>query len=414
MLKSKHAPSHILPDTHQSVWQLASIQMAGWTSLPILATSIAILQNNSFWGAILTIIVGNAILWFIRLGIIAMSYEKRLSTLDLARAYLGNLGGYFIAILLLVSTLSWFIAQTTTGSHSITHLLHINENPSINQFTQVSVLLGTLSTLFCMGGIIALRRLSTLAFPILLIGFVLILYALPEKISQNDHLPLSLTGLSLVLATNLGITSDLPTFFRHSKSWHTSIFALTLIQILSIVLGICSLYFGSIITHGIEIAKESIHATNYMALKAPLMGFIFLSVICANVANVYAASVGWELVAPKSLIGRKEYFILGLGLTTIFILVTGLFSVEMLLQISDSSLVNLCLVLVMGYIIAKQKQRPPNSFEKTSYFAAWLLSSLVSTIQGMGWILADYSTVLIGFIVIVLILFPSLMKERSN
>lgn len=410
----KHSPSHILPDTHQSAWQLASIQMAGWTSLPILATSIAILQNNSFLGAILTIIVGNAILWFIRLGIIAMSYEKRLSTLDIARVYLGNLGGYFIAILLLVSTFSWFIAQTTTGSHSITHLLHIDENPTINQFTQVSVLLGTLSTLFCMGGIIALRRLSTLVFPFLLIALALILYALPDKNLQTNHLPLSLAGLSLVLATNLGITSDLPTFFRHSKSWHTSVLALTLVQLLSIILGICSLYFGSIITHGIEIAKESIHATNYMSLKAPLMSFIFLSVICANVANVYAASVGWEIVAPKSLIGRKEYFILGLGLTTIFILVSGLFSVDMFLQISDSSLVNLCLVLVIGYIIAKQKQRLPNSFEKTSYFAAWLLSSMVSTMQSMHWILVDYSTVLIGFIVIVLVILPSMIKSRLD
>ncbi len=55
--------SHSLPDSHQSVWQLAAIQMAGWTSLPILATSIAVLQKNSFLGAALTIFVGNTILW---------------------------------------------------------------------------------------------------------------------------------------------------------------------------------------------------------------------------------------------------------------------------------------------------------------------------------------------------------------
>jgi len=218
-MNQKSSSIHSLPDSHQSVWQLASIQMAGWTSLPILATSIAILQSNSFLGAILTIIVGNTILWFIRLGIIAMGYTKRQSTLGIARDYLGKTGSYFVAMLLLLSTLFWFITQTTTGSLSITHLLHIEESARINQFMQVGVLLGTLSTLFCMGGIVLLRKLSMFAFPILAIAFIMILYLLPERsLSTNSH-SLSLAGLTLVLATNLGITADLPTFFRHSRSW---------------------------------------------------------------------------------------------------------------------------------------------------------------------------------------------------
>lgn len=412
MRQAHHHDSHVLPDTHQSAWQLASIQMSGWTSLPILATSISILQTNSFLGAIFTIIVGNAILWFIRLGVISMSYTKRQSTLDVSRDYLGKMGGYFVAALLLISTFSWFIAQTTTGSHSITHLLRINENPNVDQFTQVSVLLGTLSTLFCMGGIVVLRRLSTIAFPILLVSFIVILFVLPDKTLQHNHNSLSLAGLTLVLATNLGITSDLPTFFRHSKSWETSVKALTLVQLLSIALGIGSLYFGSIIAHGLEIAQETIHATDRELLKIPLICFIFLSVICANVANVYSASVGWELVAPKSLVGRKEYFILGLGLTTVFILVSGLFSLDTFLRASDSSLVNLCIVLVLGYIIGKQKQRLPNLFERSSYFVAWLLASFVNTLQCMDLLLTGYSTVLVGFIIIILLIAPSVVSRR--
>ncbi len=69
-------------------------------------------------------------------------------------------------------------------------------------------------------------------------------------------------------------------------------------------------------------------------LDFSLIVFVFLSVICANVANVYSASVGWEVLAPSALVGRKEYLILGLGLTVIFIFVSNLFSVELLLNSS--------------------------------------------------------------------------------
>lgn len=142
-----------LPDQHQSAWQLAAIQLSGWTSLPILATSIIILENNSFLGAILTLILGNAILWFIRLGILAMSHQERQSTLDLACNYMGRYSNYFIAILLLTSTFAWFITQTRSASSSITQLLPLNEGPDVDQFMQVSVFFGVASTLFCMGAI---------------------------------------------------------------------------------------------------------------------------------------------------------------------------------------------------------------------------------------------------------------------
>lgn len=413
-MNQESSPAHALPDKHQSAWHLASIQMAGWTSLPILATSIVILQRNSLLGAILTIIVGNAILWFVRLVIIAMSYMKRQSTLDVARDYFGRIGSYFIALLLLGSTLFWFVAQTTTGSNSLAHLLHIEESVNINQFMQISVLLGTVSTLFCMGGIVLLRKLSTFAFPILIVAFILILFALPESSLFSTNHPFSFAGLTLVLTTNLGITADLPTFFRHSGSWQTSVKALTIVQVLSIALGIGGLFWGSIISHGLEIDQESIRSANHLVLKIPLICFILLSVICTNVANVYSASVGWELVAPKNFVGRKEYFILGLGLTTIFILITGLFSIDLFLQTFDSSLVNLCIVLIIGYYIKGRRYKLPNQFEQTSYFVAWLLSSIVNALQYSQILLINYSTLIASVCVILLAVLPSVILYREK
>ncbi len=390
-----------ISDSKQSAWDLFAIQLSGWISLPILATSVIILQMNSFIGAILTIIVGNAISWFIRLGIISMSYEKRQSTLDISAEYTGKIGKYFIAILLIVSTFSWFIAQTSSGSASITSLLHIKENQEIDQFTQISVFFGIVSTLFCMGGMLLLRKLSTISFPILFIGFIIILYLLPDKTIHTNNQPVSMAGLTLVLATNLGMTADLPTFFRHSQSWKASIIALTALQLASLGLGICSLYFGSIISKGFEVNQDIIFANE--SLRMIIIGFIFLSVICANVANVYSASVGWEIIAPKGLIGRKEYFILGLGLTTVFILVSDIFSPEFLLNISDSSLVNLAIVLLLGYLISQYKKKPPCSSEQIAYFIAWLLSTIVNIFQFSDFIFYKISPILVSIITITIL-----------
>jgi cytosine permease len=403
---------HGLPDTHQSVWQLSAIQLSGWTSLPILATSLFVLQENSFYGAVLTIIVGNGILWFLRLAIIAMSYKKRQSTLDISRDYLGNLGSYFIGALLLISTLVWFIAQTTSASSTLTHLISFKENPSIDQFTQMSVLLGIISTFLCMEGIVVLRRLCTIAFPILLVTFFTVIFILPFHLPEQSTATLSLSGLTLVLGTNLGITSDLPTFFRHSRSLQTSIFALTVIQLISLGLALCSLYFGSIITRSFEINDAMVLGSGSDLLRVSLIIFVFLSVICANVANVYSASVGWEVLAPAALVGRKEYLILGLGLTTIFILVANFFSVDFLLNTSDSSLVNLCIVLILGYLISRWMKRPPSPIEQTTYFLAWLLSTIVNTVQFSISGMEEVSPLLVGIAVILLVIFVSFVGTR--
>lgn len=116
-------------------------------------------------------------------------------------------------------------------------------------------------------------------------------------------------------------------------------------------------------------------------LRASSIVFIFLTVICANVANVYCASVGWEVVAPAAFVGRKENLILGLGLTMIFILIADLFSIELLLHISDSALANLSRVLIVGYIISRIIKRPPNAFDQSTYFIAWLLATLLNAVE---------------------------------
>lgn len=408
----QNAKSPPLSDKHQSIWQMASIQLAGWTSLPILATSILILEHNSLVGAILTIIVANAILWFVRMGIIVMSHKSRQSTLEISRDYLGMVGNFFIAILLLISTQVWFITQTTAASNTLINLITLEESSSINQFMQMSVLLGIISAFLCMNGMVVLRKLSTYTFPFIITAFFVIIFRLPYPVMDSNLNPTSLSGLTLILATNLGLTSDLPTFFRHSQSLYASVKALTIIQVISLLLGLFSLYFSSIVNHHFAVNDQLILSTGDETLRLALVVFIFLSVICANVANVYSASVGWELVAPKALVGRKEYLILGLGLTTVFILFANIFSLEFALSISDGSMVNLCIVLILGFMISRQHGRLPNFFEQTTYFTAWGLATVINILQFSDVVLFEYSSLLASFIVIVMIVFCASLGKK--
>jgi purine-cytosine permease-like protein len=377
MQQSSHHP---LSDLNQSSWQLTVIQLAGWLSLPIIATSILVLNQNSFWSAVMTLIVGNAILWFIRLGIVLMSHDRRESTLDLTRSYLGVFGSYFISVLLLISGLAWFIVQTTAAGSALTHLIAFEDNQNIDRFTQMSVFLGITSSFLCMEGMSLLRRLATVAFPILLASFFVLFFTLPEGNSIAKTSSISLSGLGIVLATNLGVSADLPTFFRHSKSLYTSVKALISIQLVSLILGLLSLYFGSLIIEGFEV-NLSLLMSGSVLFRISSIVFIFLSVICANVAIVYAASVGWEVLAPAAFVGRKEYLILGLSLTTIFILVSNLISAEYLLEMSETSLVNLSVVFILGYLVAQRNKRLPDFYERTTYFSAWLISTTFDILE---------------------------------
>ena len=378
-MNNDHSKAHFT-DTNQSYWQLAVIQLSGWLSMPVLATSILILQTNSLLGSALTIVVGNAILWFIRFVIIYMTFEKRQSTLDLSREYFGRFGSYFIAALLLVSTFAWFIVQTTAASNTLTHLITIEENPQIDRFIQVSVFLGLVSTLLCIQGIVLLRWISTIAFPILFCAFLMIFYASSHHFPSNNN-ELSLSGLTLVLATNLGITADMPTFFRHSHSWSDSIKALTIVQVIILILGLASLYFGSFIYDFFEINETYVLNSKDDLLRISLILFVFVSAVLANIANVYSSSVGWEIIAPRALVGRTEYLILGLGLTTAFILLSNIFSPVLLLSISDFALVNLCLVAILGFFLTYYHKSPPSSYQQAVYFIAWLASSTTNAIQ---------------------------------
>ncbi len=393
---------HLLVDTNQSFWQLASIQLTGVTSLPVLFTSIFLIQKASLLNSVIILVVANLILWVIRYGLISMSYQGRKSVMDLCSDYFGDIiffkktGIYSIAALLLISTMFLFVEETTIISKALTKTFAINEGPNIDPYMQISVIIGVASTIVCTWGIVALRWLSVICLPIILVAFITLIISSPSDINFLEHKAFSLAGLPLVLGINLAVTADLPTFFRHSRSWKSSVYALTMIQLFSLALGVGGLFLGAVIQPLSGSLSVNQIGFNGDIIKVAFIALVALSSICSNVSNIYGASVGWETFVRSPLVGKKEYLILGFLLTLIFLIITGLISLETPVDITGDSLVSLSFVFVIAYLIKSITKRSLGVFEKNIYFLAWLLSSLVILLQYAGFLLPEVPTLFVG------------------
>ncbi len=425
MILENKKGNHVLPDTNQSFWQLSVIQLTGVTSLPVLFASILLAQKNSLLNSVLVLVIANVLLWIIRYSLISMSHSNRKSVIDISRDCFGSIwifgknGIYLIAILLLFSTLSLFVEETTILSNALTAFFPLNEGPNIDPFMQISVIIGVVSTIFCIWGIIALRWLSTIAFPIILLALVVILLTLPTEMTFLDHHSLSLSALPLVLGINLSVTADLPTFFRHSQSWKASMFALATIQLISLAIGIGGLFLGAVIHQPFSDFPAAVDMLFSNSLsKIAFISLVVLSSICSNVSNVYSASVGWEVVMPSVLVGKKEYLILGLLLTIIFISITGIVSLESMASITNLSLVNLSFIFFICWLIIFTKKGSLDNAEQSICFLAWFISTLLNILQYSGVILTGTSSLLVGVgtqsvIVGILFLIKSFIKEKK-
>ncbi|GAB5411164.1 MAG: hypothetical protein ChlgKO_02780 [Chlamydiales bacterium] len=354
------------------------------TNLPVIVSGLLIVQLYGFINAVVSLIASNLILAVIRFTVARVAHNSRMSTLDLSRKFLGNRGAIFIAFVLLFSTLILFTEETSLAGKYLSFLFKINEGQNVDLPIQFGVGIGILSTLLCMEGIVALRRSAVIFFPLIILLLVVVVFLSNGKAVSLNEMPFSWSsfsyGTSLMVATGLGITADLPTFFRHRRSWRDSVIAIIYIQIIMFIVGFLSLYLGMLVdpVSGLNISDPS---TISPLFRISLIMFILISTVFANVANIYSASVGWEALAPKSLIGRGEYLILGLGLVASYVSFTSLINTGTMLSVSEDFLVLLCVLFIAGYFIQLLSKKSPSSNEQLIYIISFVLSSVLICLQ---------------------------------
>lgn len=378
------AHSKLLPITQkQSAFSLSAIQVTGAISLPVLNSSIQLSHQFGFGASLGILLISTLLVWLLSYAIISMTAKTTKNTLENTRDYLGPAGAYLGAFTLLTSTIAWFILQTNAATLIVLRIVPIANYYHVNTFLQIGVGLGVLSTVACMEGINGLRRVATVALPIILaafLGFLFLIHRSTDPVAIAKQF--SIASLTLALAISLSAAVDYPTFFRHSRSKQDSIRAITLIQSITFLLGVGGLYLGKYIELSAHISGWGAVFTNQEIVQILFLIIIVLSCLCVNMVNVYSASIAWEMIVPI-FAGRKEYTILGLGLTSAFVLITNLLPMHLMMEITEIILSNLCLVLVFGYLGKLWNHEAVRKLDKILYCLGWIVGSAIALYGGI-------------------------------
>lgn len=331
-------------DCSQHWGHLSSIQLAGGIlSVPILAVGSEILLSNGIINAILSILLGNLIIFGMSLCIVLMSFRKRLNAIENAKQFVGEFGSRVLALLVLVTMIAWLPRQLDPASQLLQAF------PVFSSFN-MGALLGSIASLILLFGIKGLKKLCIFSIIPLIFLFFSILFNVeltntPHDLTFPDHFDFS--GTSLVVASLIASIIDFPTFFRHSRSKKDSIIALFIILFATVAIQCASLCLYSLFLVDKGFIFSLLSKGDLPAVLISL--FLIISIIASAAWNIYAASVGWESLFPWWK-DKTEYAVIGLTATLLFTSLYVRASVLPVTNVADTLISGLGGVLVFEYL----------------------------------------------------------------
>ncbi|MGE3557146.1 MAG: hypothetical protein AB7M93_30005 [Candidatus Obscuribacterales bacterium] len=292
----------------QNFWQLTSIQSVSIGLAGILLGQ-RLAQEIGHGRAITSIIVGNLLLWLIGLSMVAMSAKKRTNFIQNITQYLGQWGGVIIGLVFLLAFLVWFALQLSSTVAELSKLaMQFNLGFHAMQ-SRIGAIIGIFIALLSLGGIQWIKNISTYSFPFLIAYLLYTAFRFGIQGSPADEtlgLP-SLLGVTSVVGYNLGAMVNLPTFFRHARSYAHAMLALTLILLFFTALELYSIWFVPI-----NYSSDSLFDAIFFVCIIILIG------AASNLINIYFASACWEVIVPFTS-KTAGYILIGLIGTMIFI-----------------------------------------------------------------------------------------------
>lgn len=272
-----------------STGELTSIVLGGALCVPMLMLGHG-LSHHGFYGGLLSILLGNALLLCLGLVAVHMGVTRRLPTVDNAALVFGPLCRPFFGLLLGMSMLAWFGLQLNLMTESILPVLAplgIHTSP-----LSITLLLGLLLTLCAISGIRSVTKIAKLAGP-LLVGTLLYAaysYSGELHIASSSFSPLFIpNAVSLVMSAGIVFIVDIPTFYRHAPDLSVARKAITLSFAL-VVPGIliCGLLLGLACPHLSIVDILLGEGTTIQRLF--LASFLLLAGWTTNNGNLYSAA----------------------------------------------------------------------------------------------------------------------------
>jgi purine-cytosine permease-like protein len=298
----------VLADSNQNFWQLACIQSSA-QSVPGILLGWNLAKDFGAGTALISIFLGNLILWLIGLSIISMSSDKKIHALENVKDFLGKTSSIVAMLILSIAFMSWYVLAIKTSVTGIKNLFPIANQSEFFSDVRLGTVLGLITALIVIGGIGAIRKFCTWAFPFIFLFLCYTALYSNYNVDFSGSWGISLYAVLTCVAITLPGFINLPTFFRHSRSKADSFFALTLI----------TLFDSTIASSSIIIGAQDAYTLNFKCfwqtsttLDCGLsVIFIVLCLICLNLVNIYFVSAGGELIFYRYW-NSKEYAIIGL------------------------------------------------------------------------------------------------------
>lgn len=362
-------------DRQQNFWQLAAIQSSA-LGLPGILIGSQLAKSYGAGTAVVSICIGNLLLWIIGLAIISMAARERNNALENVKGFLGGIGSQIATLVLIIAFLTWYILQLKSTSSAIDNLF-IN-SPRVQKYTnlRLGVLLGIITAWISMGGIKSIKKITTVCFPFLLVFLVFLMFFSKKTTNFQGTWDISFSAIISTTTVTLPGIINLPTFFRHSKSRAHSFLALILITIFVSLFQILSIFIGFSEPENFFSEIISFDSAIYFQIVLGLI-FVILAMACVNLVNIYFASAAWEQILPHNL-NPKEYVIVGLFGTAGYAFLQAFEPMQFIENLSDNCIANLGIVLLIAFlvkIIAKHRPRP---LEKFVSGVCWLLGCITT------------------------------------
>ncbi len=307
--------------------QLASVQVGGAICLPLLLVGYELAKYQDPASTVWSIVWGNLFLFGLALVAGFLSLKRETTTAEHAFFYFGRYGKGFFGLTLALSMLGWFAIQAQCMGTDLYQLVNqIDPHFSTNSQEWILIFSLSLAALIIMGafwGLTFLTRMADLCVPLLVltIGYAVYLVDQVSLIEQMFKTPVNWwdgKGVSLVFASSIAATIDLPSFYRHANhpkavvwaSVSTYLVAMPLVQLA----GVC-LYHG---THAATIG-EALSYSAAFEWKVWVVVFMLIAGWTTNNVNLYSASLSLRSLSKKLSFSTAMGIagLMGMGLITI-------------------------------------------------------------------------------------------------
>ena len=366
---------------YQNWWQISAIQIGGVICLPVIMIGQTLSQHYGFLSAVVSIILGNAILLLLGLVTVKMCHTNRKTTMQNAEEYFGRKGASFFAVAMIVSLVGWFGIQLNMMSLGVLDLLSVTESRD-TWLVFLNLSLGSLITYVALNGIRGVEILANVSLPFLLLTLGYAIFSVEPKNVMEGPQTFSIGGTSLVLALAIAFIIDLPTYYRHARTSKDGFISIALIcGIVLPVLEIIGVYLATGNAGGniLEVLKREDGFIWNMWVSI----FLVLAGWTTNNINLYSASICLQSIF-KNVSPKKATLCIGFA-GTLLSSYDLLSNLELVLDTVGIFIASMGSVVLTRYLAAAYFGLMVSPKDYSRCLMAWAIGIAVGFISLLGY-----------------------------